>query len=501
MSYTAKALFDYDAVEETELSIRVDDIVFVEENNESGWCLARKGDKEGWIPTDYVEKIDDDLPPPPADVEEPPAPKTVFVPEAPTPAQKPVYVPTPQPSFEPTPAPPPAPTPPDVAQAMRDLSLATEASSPTANHGKTPTQPKPAVLPRDGAAQRICHQCKEAVESAFVIAKDKTFHADHFRCAKCHTTLGGKPFIEKDDQFYCEDDYYSAFNPKCGHCKEVIKGQYVSALDQSWHPEHFVCTKCSQPFSSNQFMKHEGKPYCEEHYRALFAVACHKCSKIIDGQVFEFMGDANNPPKKFHLACFTCEIGNHVIGEGTSFHVHNEKVFCPQHYEEHFLQKCKGCKKVINGAYIQILDSTFHPECWKCEMCSMVISADNCGQHDKKFYCKSCLSSAKAQPQVSSTPYVKPVEARPKTEAVPFRAPPKEVQQEAPEGGFPPITFFLSYPALKDNQFDPKVVDKSKKELYLSDDEFQSVLKCTKDNFRGLPVWKQKQKKQELGLF
>jgi len=59
-------------VEDTELTIFVGDVVIVEEDNESGWCLATKQlngvDKSGWIPTDYVEKIGDyieNIPEPP----------------------------------------------------------------------------------------------------------------------------------------------------------------------------------------------------------------------------------------------------------------------------------------------------------------------------------------------------------------------------------------------------------------------------------------------------
>ena len=58
----------------------------------------------------------------------------------------------------------------------------------------------------------------------------------------------------------CPCPSVQAFNPKCGSCSEIIKGPYVSALDQSWHPEHFVCTHCKEPFGGNQFRKHDNKP-------------------------------------------------------------------------------------------------------------------------------------------------------------------------------------------------------------------------------------------------
>lgn len=39
--FFAKALFEYSAVEESELSVAAGDFLTVEEVNESGWCLVR----------------------------------------------------------------------------------------------------------------------------------------------------------------------------------------------------------------------------------------------------------------------------------------------------------------------------------------------------------------------------------------------------------------------------------------------------------------------------
>lgn len=82
-------------------------------------------------------------------------------------------------------------------------------------------------------------------------------------------------------------------------CNETIKGAYISALDQSWHPDHFVCTHCSEPFGGNQFRKHDNKPYCEKHFEELFAPKCAACGLGIAGQVFEALD------QKYHLDCFS----------------------------------------------------------------------------------------------------------------------------------------------------------------------------------------------------
>jgi len=273
-----------------------------------------------------------------------------------------------------------------------------------------------------------------------------------------------------------------------------------------------VCSECGSPFTGNQFRKHGNKPYCEEHFRQLCAENCAKCGKVIEGQVFEALD------KKFHLECFVCEEGGHTIGEGINFHVHDGKVYCPDHFEASFMQKCSGCGKIIKGQYLKLNENHYHPECWKCAECGIVISADNCGQYQMQFYCKPCgavvrtrgPSNKAAQQEVvaaaksSSTTNQKTVpKAEPKpVAAIPAKAAaPAAAAKAGPVGAMPTPTTFLSYSALKDNLFDKSQVDSGQKEMYLSDEDFVSMFKMTKVQFSGLPAWKKKQQKQEFGLF
>jgi len=57
LPYRAKVVVDYDAEDDSELSIKVGDIVLIEELKENGWSLASRGGSQGWIPTDYVEPL------------------------------------------------------------------------------------------------------------------------------------------------------------------------------------------------------------------------------------------------------------------------------------------------------------------------------------------------------------------------------------------------------------------------------------------------------------
>lgn len=72
-------------------------------------------------------------------------------------------------------------------------------------------------------------------------ALEKTWHPDHFFCAQCGRAFGEEGFHEKEGKAYCRDDYYEMFAPKCQACDRPIMENYISALGAQWHPECFVC--------------------------------------------------------------------------------------------------------------------------------------------------------------------------------------------------------------------------------------------------------------------
>ena len=61
------------------------------------------------------------------------------------------------------------------------------------------------------------------------------------------------------------------------------------------------------------------------------------------------------------------------------------------------------------------------------------------------------------------------------------------------------ITTFYSLQELKTSP--PAECDRSKLEVYLSDEDFKTAMGFTKEEFTKLPKWKQTNKKKEVGLF
>lgn len=72
-------------------------------------------------------------------------------------------------------------------------------------------------------------------------ALEKTWHMEHFFCAQCGKQFGEDGFHEREGKPYCRDDYFDMFAPKCGACNRAIMENYISALNAQWHPDCFVC--------------------------------------------------------------------------------------------------------------------------------------------------------------------------------------------------------------------------------------------------------------------
>src|SRR6516165_7617116 len=67
--------------------------------------------------------------------------------------------------------------------------------------------------------------------------------------------------------------------PICKACGQPILGSYFTALDATWHPEHFLCAACHKPISDAKFNLHEGAPYHPHCFRQTIAPRCAYCGK------------------------------------------------------------------------------------------------------------------------------------------------------------------------------------------------------------------------------
>jgi hypothetical protein len=146
----------------------------------------------------------------------------------------------------------------------------------------------------------ICAKCKEPIFEFFIIIRGQKVHAEHFRCEECGKELRGGHCNEYEGNWYCTEDYLKLLRNTCASCNKPIHGRSLTALGRVWHPDHFVCSVCREPFSGTSFYEKDKKPYCEYHYTQLFGDPCAKCGRPVVTDAIEFLD------KFYHREHFTC---------------------------------------------------------------------------------------------------------------------------------------------------------------------------------------------------
>lgn len=123
------------------------------------------------------------------------------------------------------------------------------------------------------------------------------------------------------------DPTYLPYRGECKACGLPIKGKSISSADGrltgKYHKPCFVCTTCSEPFTSAEFYVLGDKPYCEQHYHKLNGSLCGTCNRGIEGHYVE-----DEASTKYHVNCFSCLDCGRPLTDGY-FEV-DGKAYCEQ---------------------------------------------------------------------------------------------------------------------------------------------------------------------------
>ncbi|XP_077439846.1 leupaxin isoform X2 [Vanacampus margaritifer] len=166
-----------------------------------------------------------------------------------------------------------------------------------------------------------CAYCKGPIVQNILTALDQTWHPDHFFCAHCGDFFGDDGFLEKDGKPYCSGDFYRLFAPKCAGCGGAVTENYLTAANDTWHPECFVCADCLKPFADGRFMELDGRPLCQTHFHARQGTMCGSCRQPIVGRCISALDG------KFHPEHFVCAFCLRQLSQGI-FQEHKGRPYC-----------------------------------------------------------------------------------------------------------------------------------------------------------------------------
>uniref|UniRef100_A0A8C3A5U7 Paxillin a n=1 Tax=Cyclopterus lumpus TaxID=8103 RepID=A0A8C3A5U7_CYCLU len=233
-------------------------------------------------------------------------------------------------------------------------------------------------------AKGVCGACKKPIVGQVVTAMGRTWHPEHFVCTHCQEEIGSRNFFEREGQPYCEKDYHNLFSPRCHYCNGPILDRVVTALDKTWHPEHFFCAQCGAFFGPEGFHEKDGKAFCRKDYFDMFAPKCGGCSRAI---LENYISALNS---LWHPECFVCRECFTPFING-SFFDHEGQPYCESHYHEHRGSLCSGCQKPITGRCITAMGKKFHPEHFVCAFCLKQLNKGTFKEQNDKPYCQGCF--------------------------------------------------------------------------------------------------------------
>ncbi|XP_005179158.1 leupaxin isoform X1 [Musca domestica] len=229
-----------------------------------------------------------------------------------------------------------------------------------------------------------CNACEKPIVGQVITALGKTWHPEHFTCNHCNEELGTRNFFERDGFPYCEKDYHNLFSPRCAYCNGAILDKCVTALDKTWHTEHFFCAQCGQQFGEDGFHERDGKPYCRNDYFDMFAPKCNGCNRAI---MENYISALNS---QWHPDCFVCRDCRQPF-QGGSFFDHEGLPYCETHYHAKRGSLCAGCSKPITGRCITAMFKKFHPEHFVCAFCLKQLNKGTFKEQKDKPYCHTCF--------------------------------------------------------------------------------------------------------------
>uniref|UniRef100_A0A3Q1K1V4 Paxillin n=1 Tax=Anabas testudineus TaxID=64144 RepID=A0A3Q1K1V4_ANATE len=233
-------------------------------------------------------------------------------------------------------------------------------------------------------AKGVCGACCKPIVGQVVTAMGRTWHPEHFVCTHCQEEIGSRNFFERDGQPYCEKDYHNLFSPRCYYCNGPILDKVVTALDRTWHPEHFFCAQCGSFFGPEGFHEKDGKAYCRKDYFDMFAPKCGGCARAILENYISALNCL------WHPECFVCRECFTPFVNG-SFFEHDSQPYCEVHYHERRGSLCSGCQKPITGRCITAMSKKFHPEHFVCAFCLKQLNKGTFKEQNDKPYCHSCF--------------------------------------------------------------------------------------------------------------
>lgn len=134
--------------------------------------------------------------------------------------------------------------------------------------------------------------------------------------------------------------------------------------------------------------------------------SCRGCGLTIEGKSIKAAD--GRLTGRWHKACFTCKTCDQPFTTA-DFYVIANLPYCEQHYHEKNDSCCHGCRRGIEGQYLETSSGSsenkkFHPRCFTCVDCRQVLSDDYFELAGRVFCERHALAAMRGQARMAGSP-------------------------------------------------------------------------------------------------
>ena len=170
-----------------------------------------------------------------------------------------------------------------------------------------------------------CYSCKRGIKAtvSYLKHKNRTWHAECFKCVICQAWLADGEFNELDDNLICSKCFVRKVSKKCTVCNEPVVGKAIQFGLSTYHQECFNCFECNcSLITENKKVKEkQGNPICQDCFLKS-AKRCYKCHNPITSKHTIYKG------QPFHLECFTCNKCGSSVAKSEFFETSLNEILC-----------------------------------------------------------------------------------------------------------------------------------------------------------------------------
>eukprot|EP00033_Pygsuia_biforma_P002603 GCRY01002881.1.p1 GENE.GCRY01002881.1~~GCRY01002881.1.p1 ORF type:complete len:594 (+),score=159.96 GCRY01002881.1:272-2053(+) len=246
-----------------------------------------------------------------------------------------------------------------------------------------------------------CAHCGQGVAPAdSVRAFNFVFHMNHFLCMRCGEPFEkGQFFPDAEKKPICINCYSDLEAVCCASCGEPIKGKMITVMNQSFHPEHFVCSQCQESLAGKEhvFMEDHGtvcvpcQTFIVRQEELQGLNKCGVCHNIFTRKIpWVLLREKKMKVCLAHLRCRHCGNSFETRDEVKEWNAH---VYCVSCLERAKTALCAGCNMSIQGPCIVAMGRRWHKECARCVTCGRTLEGGFAVGPDGLPYCRSDWAS------------------------------------------------------------------------------------------------------------